>query len=751
MENGKRIAFQKAMPRKTLWSGLSIVGLVVAALFALEVGWRGGSLAGNWNHKDTRPSTTDLSSHDIATSEVRAAAAAPVASRDAVGPDKKEAREAATQPDAKNESMAQIELLVVDEDSRRPIEGARAGLWHHERNPESWSIGSDEMTAHTNERGFAIVTLPALEAAKLHVERPEWQKGAVVNLDLVPLVAGQTREVRVSLPTPREVVFWGRVVSAESDSPVGEAAISVHDGSETKSGERWVPTMAQASAKSDAQGYFTVSAPSYGNHWFRVDKPQFGTMVMRIRPGFEAPEKAFKIRLDHGATLRVLVSAFDGNGLANAGVVMFTESYRVEASGEDQIFTAIEWRGATDERGICVFDGLPGGVPLDVEVHAIGRIKKPIGRLETVAGETKEWRCMIGGDACLRGRVLDQDAHPVVNRDLWLLPLRSPLDFDRKVFIAMDGCNAIAKATTDDRGVFRINDVAPGDYWLGPAAKSLKKPSPRAICPSTTAVTMPASGDVDITIHVWRGLYIDGHVVSPAGLGIRGIHIDAFGEDGASTDGVESGEGGAFKLGPLTPGSYTVRAFVFAGEFAAGEPIEASPGNGVVTIRLKAGGSVSGRVVDGESLQLVRAMVELSSTDLDRGARRLKQSMDGNFRIGGLMEGNYVLTATTGDAKVGIATGLFIAAEQDVAGVEIRVVPAARLRVRANANDRPTTFEVLLDGRLIHIDGIDLTTGLSSDFLVPAGNLKIRFRTASDVFKDVDVSIAAGETKEISN
>lgn len=118
--------------------------------------------------------------------------------------------------------------------------------------------------------------------------------------------------------------------------------------------------------------------------------------------------------------------------------------------------------------------------------------------------------------------------------------------------------------------------------------------------------TAPASG---VRIVLQRGLQLRGRVLDEAGTPVKGARVMALapgkgGEDEKDLERVtESGPGGTFHLGGLEPGAFLLAALVEEEEggqraMRMGATRVVLPFDGELTVRLKAGASIRGVVVD---------------------------------------------------------------------------------------------------------------------------------------------------------
>ncbi len=141
----------------------------------------------------------------------------------------------------------------------------------------------------------------------------------------------------------------------------------------------------------------------------------------------------------------------------------------------------------------------------------------------------------------------------------------------------------------------------------------------------------------------------------------------------ASSASTLSGPDGRFRV-ELEAGEYTISA---SKEAYASESLEASAGAGEIVIGLERGQEIRGRVVDASGQPLAGAFV---SAKEGSGAESLA---DGSFRLQGLKESSYHLTAEMEGR--GFATRTQVPAPSQ--GVQLRLTAGGRVRVHVRKQD----------------------------------------------------------------
>src|SRR6185295_20276367 len=97
-----------------------------------------------------------------------------------------------------------------------------------------------------------------------------------------------------------------------------------------------------------------------------------------------------------------------------------------------------------------------------------------------------------------------------------------------------------------------------GKWLLGPAAErqDWDPPDPQGLAPLAQVVeVLEGTPQQEVLVAVQRGLYIRGRVLDPDGKPAAKIFVMGNAEVATWPLQTESGEDGAFALGPLVPGS----------------------------------------------------------------------------------------------------------------------------------------------------------------------------------------------------
>jgi len=374
-------------------------------------------------------------------------------------------------------------------------------------------------------------------------------------------------------PAPR----YGRVIDAQTGRPLSVAYVAHGDGA-------WkgdvVPD--QAIVRCDGNGCFALSlvAPGAFDRETKVAVAtgfeRFGVLIA-VADGYERhafdpkqlsddPGAPTEIAVARGATLLARV-------VDRRGVPQFDVDIDLIATLHGRLWIC----AATDELGEVRFVGLPPDVAFEVTLRPRrGPRLRPWSDpkpLKLAPGEERKQEWQLGGGATVRGRALDQHGRVVANRELVLTQKPGGRGESAAARVYLDGNETVRLAlatVSDDEGRFEFNEVAEGSWWLGPA-RFFKSPGERVDPQGVAAVAQriavaadAAIVDVDLALH--RGLFVGGKVVDATGKPAQAtVRATASGAGFEGVIGASSGEDGAFQIGPLEPGNYSLVAEQAAG------------------------------------------------------------------------------------------------------------------------------------------------------------------------------------------
>ncbi|MFN0247961.1 MAG: carboxypeptidase regulatory-like domain-containing protein [Kofleriaceae bacterium] len=211
--------------------------------------------------------------------------------------------------------------------------------------------------------------------------------------------------------------------------------------------------------------------------------------------------------------------------------------------------------------------------------------------------------------------------------------------------------------TTDDKGVVTVKPVRPG--WIGAVA------SKDGYADEVGFTTVGAAGATGtIAIKLRKGYYVSGHVVDDRAKPVAKVRVTAhdgmwdFGTDDSREFAVTD-DTGAFKVGPLAPGTHTLRATDGEHAPSASSPIAIS-GSPVTGIRIvmQPGAVIGGTVVDKAKQPVAFATVRVAGKGgnaWEQTARQATTDKAGTFELRGLTRTAVQLRAESDTAASAIA------------------------------------------------------------------------------------------------
>jgi hypothetical protein len=565
-------------------------------------------------------------------------------------------------------------------------------------------------------------------------------------LQVPALAEGEVREVLLELPSGDDLRFCGLVLAREGRQPIAGARVHVEARAMP------MPEGATIDFTTDADGSFEVELASWRLPDLSVRAPGFGPAIVVPRVGHETPESAIVVLLDRSASLIVHLLGAAGAPIAGARVRATTGSENILRPDSAELLSMIgipdpDWSAETDAQGACTIADLPPDAPLHLEATRERRtLRRETEPLTLRAGETRtiEWR--IGSGCRLSGRITDASGAPVEGLALWLLRAESSTPEFLNSYAER---RVVKRARSGADGVYAIDDLAAGNWCIGPAPTRgfHEPPSADAVAPLAVVVEIPeGAADVRKDLVVHRGLYIRGRVLDPSGAPLPGASVLGSSEEIKLHDSASAGAEGAFALGPLASGRYRLTA-VGHGEHGDSDTVLASAGDDGVVLQVKVGALLAGTVVDARSGAPCPARLTVTGLTLDPPLMMLAETQaDGTFALAGMRPGTYDIAAHTDDARVGIVRGVVITGGVQDAGPVLRVSAGARVRVRYDGKARYGTFEVRSDGAIVGIDSLE--SGTSRSQPVPAGRVVVKFTLWDPTrTQEKELELAVGEEK----
>ena len=335
------------------------------------------------------------------------------------------------------------------------------------------------------------------------------------------------------------------------------------------------------------------------------------------------------------------------------------------------------------------------------------------------------------------GRVLDEDGEPVPHVSVQLT----------KVFYRNGKAtqNPVGSASTDDRGEYRIFEVAPGKYFVSATYNPNQFTASREVSTtddsyapvyypgttdpqSATKITVPKAGEIsgmDLTLQKVKSYRIRGVVISnvpgeskPGRIYIRLMPKNAGPSQSFSAmKSTQTQPDGKFEFHGVTPGAYEINANLFSGENYVGRQevtVTQEHVNGV-TVTIEPGANLTGVVKMEGDAKATLGDVNVSLTrEQDPtpygGTMYAKSKDDGSFTIKNadlsrvrlstynLPDGSYVKRATAG--SVDFTAKTLDLATVHGASLEILLSPKAATLDGTVKNDKD---EVVTNGTVVLI------------------------------------------------
>jgi len=464
---------------------------------------------------------------------------------------------------------------VVADETGDPIVNARVrivGTGHS--GPFAVTDGEGRFTIALRQAG--VYTLAAMKSGYVKSER-------------VVRDSNDTIELRM----PRAAVVSGRVIDRLGD-PVVDASVAV----EQVVGSTGRRTMV-ASAISDDNGEFRIGGLAAG---------QTGGVSFTIGVGLVSvpPEAA-----SNTASIRGRVATPDGRPLRRATVRLFGQSVPFQTT-------------TSDAEGVFEFAGLAAG-RYRVAAAKGGYLPPPASEIvlllpalgggplvEVTDGQTKNGVTVtLAKLGTLSGLVFDELGEPIENASVQLLRVR--FERGRRRLVPFGSARS-----TDDRGHYRLFNIAPGQYVVAASVGALESADlpgyARTFFPGTAetgsaqfvsvGVTDEVSG-IDFSMGPTRTAIVAGTVVDGTGTPTRPgrLQLRAAAASVASAEmNARIGPHGEFEFSNVPPGQYVIFADrgrkgpSIEGEFAAVPVTVTGDDLTGLTVQMSSGSSIAGRV-----------------------------------------------------------------------------------------------------------------------------------------------------------
>jgi hypothetical protein len=470
-----------------------------------------------------------------------------------------------------------------------------------------------------------------------------------------------------------------------------------------------------------------------------VEADGFSPAIVRPGPANARPETALEVVLTRAARLAVQLGGEPEPG-GSTLTVATDESFLVPPNQGPTRPEPIRWRGTSTTDGRVDLDGMPSNVPLRLEVRAPGLPTRAWPEpLVLQPGEQRELAWRLSDGVLVHGHVLDDGGQPVAGRTVWLkvTPPDSPPE---RLFVTYEPAPSRRTKTAAD-GSFRLDGVAPGHYWIGPAPmhKGSGEPAPLA-----RLLEVPSDRhELAVELVAPRGLVIAGRVVGPRGETPERAHVLARHAESGGYHSVNADATGVFELGPLAPGSYEVVAERAPG-FAPSAPLTLEVPARDVELRLQVAGALSCRALPAEGVtELTLALCPRDAGPLTSG---VTAAQDFTFHWDNLAPGTYDLFAWASDGTAALHVGAEVFADDHTEGVELALVRGATVRM-TSAAERSLWFRIRSGPALIHEGALNPNLPLVRT--VPAGPIVIECSRGPEVVVRRELTAEPGEHRDV--
>ncbi len=673
--------------------------------------------------------------------------AAPLDPTVAANPARERAQTSAVAERHTTADFALIKVLVVNKATQAPMPGIDVDcICEAVRDKLNSSTIEDTHRSHgvpfelldTDENGHVEIEIPPGAEATVTATGMKQDFG-FDRAKIPPLKAGDVHEVTLQLPTTMDMPFWMQVVDEATQAPLA----GVHVIAEML---RKPPQ----TLTTDARGLVLFEGRTWWMSDLCIRAPQRAPLFVQPQPGHGEMQDAQVVGVPLGATLRVHVVDGAGAAVSQAHVELTTPGYNLclRGGGASQFDAGdVTWRGDTDSSGTVTISALPPRVPLQTRIT---RPKKwsSDDHLVLEPGETRrvEWKLSNGCD--VHGLVLDQNEKPVTDHEMWLRRA------DKKVRASLQSYSSDPTVTgkSDAQGRFHFDGVEPGIWWVGPSVHPPGTPLSADDVTSMAEVVEVADGqsDVDVTLHVDRGLFIRGHLLdskgNPPSAGmVAAVEMSQHIYESASLMGGKS----EFTVGPLSAGHYRlVGSSGFSAE-AESLPVEADAGAENVELRMRAGASLSGRVIGVDDSPVPAKMWMTQRDSKTFGVHGVPCKKDGTFEAQGLLAGVYDIAASSTEGAVGLLEGVELKTGDSLTNLKIRLQPGGHVRVRHDGPERYANIEIITHGIVVDLEGLE--RGASQEFAAPAGSVIVQaaYHEGELRLAQRTVEVKAGQTVDV--
>jgi len=452
---------------------------------------------------------------------------------------------------------ASLVVKLSEQASGRPLSGMRLVIYEPGSQARSRAVpghsGAIGRDPTTDPNGVARFEVPA--GVSLRVAARGVQ-GASFAVD--PLAPGEARSLTLELPREVRPVLHGQLIDATSFAPIAEAELRLlRTGG--RSGLRAWAAPESPVATSDTTGHFAFELPTGAGALVQVDAVGYGPSIFSATGGTRAEDPRV-IGLARESILEVTASGAEAAGLTVRAHIPATALLADAGSQSTDLGdVAFVWIARAADDGRATLRHLPAGVPLELELESAGRVVHTSAEPITLdPGVTRELHIELGLGTTLTGFLRESNGSTIAGQELWLVPA---LERGPGLFAGERARDSVAARTrTDADGAFRLDSVAEGDWWLGPApadAWSNAQELGSAPAPVGRWLHVPAdAGELEVSLVAERALTLEGVVRDADGRPVpfASLHYRPL-RSGLSVE-ASTGPEGRFRLGPLFAGPF---------------------------------------------------------------------------------------------------------------------------------------------------------------------------------------------------
>ena len=280
-----------------------------------------------------------------------------------------------------------------------------------------------------------------------------------------------------------------------------------------------------------------------------------------------------------------------------------------------------------------------GSSPIEIDVEVLA--DATIGNPQNISADVQPGKITCTPDTGIAGRITDKIGSPIEGAEV----------FTERI----DSCCASGSATTDAEGLYRIEDLPPGQYTVSASSKGYVTEyfeNVREFDAAAIVVVNDNQTTSDINFALNEGARISGRVTDEEGDPIESafVYASAFGGCCSSAFAYTDPDG-AYVLQGLATDNYRVQAshadfrleyYDDIGDYASAQAVQATEGEKTpgIDFALRRTGRIQGQVTDKLGNSIVGALVYAYPVD---GCCTVTTGTfyDGSFFLLGLLEGRY--------------------------------------------------------------------------------------------------------------